>query len=77
MVTLFTLHLFVALPNPGPFMEWSIEPGGINRQAPEVFGPNPFLKEGKAHFEAGPGWGVKVSDDWLKSALYQKSERNA
>lgn len=77
MVTLFTLHLFAALPNPGPMMEWSIEPGAINKQAAELFGPNPFVKEGMAHFEAGPGWGVRIHPDWLKSATYQKSERQA
>ena len=36
MVTLFTLHLFAALPNAGPMMEWSIEPGGMNKQAAEL-----------------------------------------
>jgi L-alanine-DL-glutamate epimerase-like enolase superfamily enzyme len=77
LVTLFTLHLFAALPNAGPFMEWSIEPGGINKEAAGLFGPNPYVKDGLAHFEAGPGWGVKINQDWLKSATYQKSERKA
>ena len=77
MVTLFTLHLFAALPNAGPFMEWSIEPGGINKEAAGLFSPNPYVKDGMAHFEAGPGWGVKINADWLKSATYQKSERKA
>ena len=45
MVTLFTLHLFAAMPNAGPMMEWSIEPGGMNQQAKELFGPNPFVKD--------------------------------
>jgi len=77
MVTLFTLHLFAALPNPGPMMEWSIEPSAINKEAAGLFGPNPFVKDGMAHFESGPGWGVKINQDWLKSATYQKSERKA
>ena len=29
------------------------------------------------HFEAGPGWGVKMNPEWLKAATYQKSERKA
>ena len=66
MVTLFTLHLFAAMPNAGPMMEWSIEPGGMNKQATGLFGPNPFVKDGRAHFEAGPGWGVKINPEWLK-----------
>jgi L-alanine-DL-glutamate epimerase-like enolase superfamily enzyme len=77
LVTLFTLHLFAALPNAGPFMEWSIETGDINKQAARVFGPNPVVKDGLAHFEAGPGWGVKINPEWLKTATYQKSERTA
>jgi L-alanine-DL-glutamate epimerase-like enolase superfamily enzyme len=77
MVTLFTLHLFAALPNAGPFMEWRIEPGDINQQAKELFGPNPFVKDGKVHFAAGPGWGVKINLEWLKAATYQKSELKA
>ena len=77
MVTLFTLHLFAALPNAGQFMEWSIEPGGINKEAAGLFSPNPYVKDGMVHFEAGPGWGAKINQDWLKSATYQKSERKA
>jgi len=77
LVTLFTLHLFAALPNAGPMMEWSIETADINKQAAVVFGPNPFVKDGLAHFEAGPGWGVKINPEWLKTATYQKSERKA
>jgi len=77
LVTLFTLHLFAALPNAGPFMEWSIETADVNKQAARLFGPNPVVKDGRAHFEAGPGWGVKINPEWLKSATYQKSERTA
>jgi L-alanine-DL-glutamate epimerase-like enolase superfamily enzyme len=77
MVTLFTLHLFAAMPNAGPMMEWSIESADINKQAKELFGPNPFVKDGQAHFEAGPGWGVKINPEWLKAATYQKSEFKA
>jgi L-alanine-DL-glutamate epimerase-like enolase superfamily enzyme len=75
MVTLFTLHLFAAMPNVGPMMEWSIEAADTNQQAQELFGPNPFVNDGRAHFEAGPGWGVRIHQEWLKTATYQKSER--
>jgi len=76
LVTLFTLHLLAAIPNAGPHMEWSIE-GGMNLQAADLFSPNPFVKDGKAHFAAGPGWGVKINPEWLKSTTYQKSENKA
>lgn len=74
LVTLFTLHLVAAIPNAGPHLEWSIEPGGMNSQAANLFSQNPFVKDGNAHFEAGPGWGVRINPEWLKSATYQKSE---
>ncbi len=74
LVTLFTLHLVAAIPNAGPHVEWSIEPGGMNSRAADLFSPNPFVKGGNAHFEAGPGWGVRIKPEWLKSASYQKSE---
>jgi len=75
LVMLFTLHLCSAIPNLGPFVEWSIENGGLDARAAEVFSPQPFIKDGRAHCEAGPGWGVKINPDWLKSATHQKSDR--
>lgn len=75
LVTLFTLHLLAATPNAGPMMEWSIEAGGVNQQATRLFGPQPFVKDGRAHFEGGPGWGIRINPEWLKAATYQKSER--
>jgi len=77
LVTLFTLHLVAAMPNAGPMVEWSIEPAGVNDQASGVFGPNPFIRDGMAHFAAGPGWGVTINQAWLKSATYQKSAYKA
>jgi len=71
---LFTLHLGAAIPNLGPFVEWSIEKGALDTRAAEVFSPALFIKDGRAHCEAGPGWGVKINPEWLKSATYQKSE---
>ena len=75
LVMLFTLHLCSAIPNLGPFVEWSIERGGLDTRAAEIFSPLPFIKDGRAHCEAGPGWGIKINPAWLKSATYQKSER--
>jgi len=48
---------------------------GINDEAAKVFSPGPFIKSGQAVFEAGSGWGVKISPEWLRTANYQKSER--
>ncbi len=66
MVTLFTLHLQSALPNAGPFMEFSIE------DAPwldGLFVSDPFkVVDGHVAVPDGPGWGVEISPDWLAKA---------
>jgi L-alanine-DL-glutamate epimerase-like enolase superfamily enzyme len=77
MVTLLTLHPFAAMPNAGPMMEWSIKSGDMNKQATELLGPNPFVKDGRVQFEADSGGGVKINPEWLKAASYQVSERKA
>jgi L-alanine-DL-glutamate epimerase-like enolase superfamily enzyme len=46
----------------------------MNFQAANLFSPNPFVKDGHAHFEAGPGWGVRINPEWLMSATNRKSE---
>jgi L-alanine-DL-glutamate epimerase-like enolase superfamily enzyme len=71
MVTLFTLHLVAAIPNTGPFVEFSIEPttwtNGLYAPALEVI-------DGAVPIPEGPGWGVTISPGWLASADRQVSE---
>jgi L-alanine-DL-glutamate epimerase-like enolase superfamily enzyme len=77
LVTLFTLHLLAAIPNAGPYVEFTLESqDAVNRQARDVFSPALEVKDGRVEIPAGPGWGVKINPDWLKSADYQKTERN-
>jgi L-alanine-DL-glutamate epimerase-like enolase superfamily enzyme len=78
MVTLFTVHLLAAIPNAGPYVEFTLElEDGVNRQAREVYSPFLEVREGRVKIPDGPGWGVKINPDWLKAADYQKSERKA
>jgi L-alanine-DL-glutamate epimerase-like enolase superfamily enzyme len=53
MVTLFTLHMMGALPNAGPHVEFSIEPG---EWQDEVYFPSLQVKDGKVEIPDGPGW---------------------
>lgn len=74
MVTLFALHFMAAIPNAGPFVEFTIEEGGNPRR---LYSPPLEVQDGKVRIPDGPGWGVTVNPDWLAEAHYQKSDRQA
>ncbi len=75
MVTLFTLHLMRAIPNPGKYLEFSIEfEEGINHEVRSMYGPALEIEDGKLNLPAEPGWGVTVNPEWLLKADYQASE---
>lgn len=73
MITLFSLHFMAALPNAGPFVEFSIEadanPNGL------LYRPTLAVQDGKVKIPDGPGWGVEINPDWLAKAKYTKSEK--
>lgn len=72
MVTLFTLHLQGAIPNAGPYMEFSIEEAPW---AEGLFVTDPFeVVDGHVAIPSGPGWGVDVNPDWLARADRTVSE---
>jgi L-alanine-DL-glutamate epimerase-like enolase superfamily enzyme len=72
LVTVFTLHLVGAIPNAGPFVEFSIEP---TPWTDGLFDPPLEVRDGEVAIPDGPGWGVTVDPQWLASAQYQVSER--
>jgi L-alanine-DL-glutamate epimerase-like enolase superfamily enzyme len=74
MVTVFTLHVMGALPNAGPFFEFSIEDGGIARQARELYEPELKATDGTVAIPDGPGWGVQFQQAWLDQADRQVSQ---
>jgi L-alanine-DL-glutamate epimerase-like enolase superfamily enzyme len=75
MVTLFTLHLMRAIPNPGKYLEFSIEfEEGINREARAMYAPALKIEDGALHLPAEPGWGVSIHPEWLETTNYQVSE---
>lgn len=69
-VTVFTLHAMCVIPNPGPYVEFSIEG---DPWADEIFTPALVVKDGLIPFPKGPGWGVTVNPAWLSRAARQAS----
>jgi len=71
MVTLFALHLMAAIPNAGPWMEFSIEDSAW---AKGIYSPVLEVVDGLVALPQGPGWGVEVNTEWLAGAVRQVSE---
>ena len=75
LVTVFTLHLMGALPNAGPYVEFSIEPNeGYYPWQEGLFEPALVARDGKVAIPDGPGWGIEVREDWLAGSVHQVSE---
>ena len=75
LVTLFTMHLLCAIPNPGKYLEFSIEGEDYYPWQEGLFVQSPYkIKEGHISLPEGPGWGVEINPEWLSRATYQVSE---
>ena len=75
LVTLFTMHLLCAIPNPGKNLEFSIEGADYYPWQEGLFVQSPYIiKDGTISLPDGPGWGVEINPDWLSRATYQVSE---
>jgi L-alanine-DL-glutamate epimerase-like enolase superfamily enzyme len=74
MVTVFTLHLMGAIPNAGPYVEFSIEGEDYYPWDRGLYEPALIARDGKVQIPDQPGWGVEISKGWLDKAQYQKSE---
>ncbi len=75
MVTLFTMHLLRALPNAGPYVEFSIEGADYYPWQQGLFTSDPYrVRDGRVSVSDAPGWGVEVSPEWLARSTYQISE---
>ncbi|MHB8974177.1 MAG: mandelate racemase/muconate lactonizing enzyme family protein [Pirellulaceae bacterium] len=73
LITLFSLHFMAAIPNAGPFVEFTIEsdanPGEV------FFSPSLEVIDGKVKIPDTPGWGVTINPGWMEKAAYLKSEK--
>ena len=74
LVTLFTLHLLAAIPNAGPYVEFTIEPDDWSRSA---YRPHLEVRDGRVEIPSGPGWGVELEAAWLAKADRQVSSQAA
>ena len=74
MVTIFTLHLLGAIPNAGPYLEFSIEEADYYPWQYGLFRQEIVAKNGCVQIPEGPGWGIDVNPAWLEESKYQKSE---
>ncbi len=70
MVTVFTLHMMGAIPNAGPYIEFSIEP---TPWTDNLYYPALEVKDGQVAIPEGPGWGVEINPAWLAGAEYRAS----
>jgi L-alanine-DL-glutamate epimerase-like enolase superfamily enzyme len=71
MVTIFALHMLAAIPNAGPWLEFSIED---TPWAKGIFDPALVVVDGQVKVPDGPGWGVTIRPEWLGGASRQVSE---
>jgi L-alanine-DL-glutamate epimerase-like enolase superfamily enzyme len=74
LVTVFALHLLAAIPNAGPYLEYSIEPDEYYPWQAGLFAPALAVEDGRASVPEGPGWGVEISPSWLERAERVVSE---
>jgi len=70
LVIVFTLHLMAAIPNAGPHVEFTIEPGDWWK---DLYRPQLEVRDGRVAIPEGPGWGVTINPDWLAKADRQLS----
>ena len=75
LVTLFTMHLLRAIPNPGKYLEFSIEGPDYYPWQYGLYRQNPYrVVDGRVTVGEEPGWGVEIEPEWLAKSTYQKSE---
>ena len=76
LVTICTMHLLGAIPNPGKYLEFSIEGLGLLSLAGRPVPRDTLRHRGRrVSIPAEPGWGVEIDPDWLERAQYRSSER--
>jgi L-alanine-DL-glutamate epimerase-like enolase superfamily enzyme len=71
LVLVFTLHLLASIPNPGPYVEYSIEPDADYGWQTGMYEPRPEVVDGTVRMAGGPGWGVEISREWLSRSVHR------
>ena len=71
LVTLCAMHLLRAIPNAGPYLEYSIEGPYGQQWDQSLFVERPYIIEnGRVEVSDAPGWGVEPAPVFLESAAY-------
>lgn len=71
LVTVATMHLMRAIPNAGPFLEFSIEGDDYYPWQRGLFRGDPFrVEDGAVTVTDAPGWGVEIDPAWLEGARH-------
>jgi L-alanine-DL-glutamate epimerase-like enolase superfamily enzyme len=73
LVTVFAQHLLCTIPNPGPYVELSIEGPDYYPWQYDLFDPAPAVVDGRLPAPSGPGWGVEINPRWLAQAQRRRS----
>ena len=69
------MHLLRAVPNPGRYLEFSIEGDDYYPWQRELFLTDPYqITAGKARVSEAPGWGIEINPEWLAKSTYKSSE---
>ncbi len=75
MVTIFTMHLLRAVPNPGRYLELSIEGDDYYPWQRDLFLNDPYgVQDGHVTVTDAPGWGVDINPEWLAKSTYTASD---
>jgi L-alanine-DL-glutamate epimerase-like enolase superfamily enzyme len=75
LVTLFTMHVLRAIPNAGPYLEFSIEGADYYPWQQSIFTRDPYtVTDGRVTVTDEPGWGTEPDPAWLERAQRQVSE---
>ncbi len=73
LVTVFAQHLLCAIPNPGPYLELSIEGPDYYPWQDGLFDPPIVIDAGRLAAPQSPGWGVEINPHWLAAAAHRVS----
>jgi L-alanine-DL-glutamate epimerase-like enolase superfamily enzyme len=74
LVTICTMHFLGAIPNPGKYLEFSIEGPDYYPWQDGLFLGDPFaIRDGHVRIPSAPGWGVEINPEWLGRAAYRLS----
>lgn len=74
LVTLCTMHLLGAIPNPGKYLELSIEGRDYYPWQEGLFLNDPYrVIDGHVTIPSEPGWGAHINPSWLERAAYRVS----